>query len=328
MRYVGLMNTAIRTCNQGDYIIVESVKRQLAPILSKSFVIELPTHAPIMRPGEFGLRPNGNSDYCALKKLENVFLCGTNLISQNITSRWNQWNFQENDLSVLHDKIVAVGVGSAPGFQSLSRRAEKLYSSAFSHRYYHSARDERTKQLLSSCGLMALNTGCATMWSLTEEHCACIPCTKADVVAMTLTDYKTNLACDAELLKLLLSEYDRVCFWIQGIGDLSYIEKLGFADRVELIAPSLEAYNAFLENNDCDYVGTRLHAGIKAMQQGKRSIILGVDNRSADIAQTYRINYVVRSDIDGIRKMIRNSFSTHVGIDEAVISQFLSQFEG
>lgn len=328
MHYVGLLNTAIRTCNQGDYIIVESVKKQLSSILDDSFVIELPTHAPFMRSGEFGFRPEGNSDYRALNQLEFAFLCGTNLIAQRITSRWNQWNIQEGDLSVLENKVIAVGVGSAPGFDSLSRRASRLYSTAFSRDYVHSARDERTKRLLESCGLRALNTGCATMWSLTQEHCASIPTAKADTVVMTLTDYKKNPESDKQLLDLLLRLYDRVAFWIQGIGDLSYIERLGYADKVELIAPSLEAYNSFLDDNDCDYVGTRLHAGIKAMQRKKRSVILGVDNRSSDIAETYNINHVSRSDIDGILNMITSSFSTFVGIDEGVIREFLSQFDG
>lgn len=328
MHYLGFLNTSIRSCNQGDYIIVESVKRELKNCLTSSFVIELPTHSPVMRPGEFGFRPERNSDYLALKNMEYAFLCGTNLLAGEITSKWNQWNLQEDDLVVLDDKVIAVGVGSAPGFDSLSRRATKLYSSVFSSEYIHSARDERTKNLLESCGLRALNTGCATMWMLTESHCARIPHLKADSVVVTLTDYKKDPVHDSQLIELLLDLYDDVYFWIQGIGDLSYIESLGFSDKVKLVAPNLEAYNALLDSIDCDFVGTRLHAGIKAMQKKKRSIILGVDNRSFDIAQTYGINYVPRDDIDAVRNMVTEPLETHVGINETVIDEFLSQFGG
>lgn len=328
MHYLGLLDTSIRTCNQGDYIIVESVKRELCSCLGSSFVIELPTHSPVMRPGEFGLRPERNSDYLALKRMECAFLCGTNLLARDVTSKWNQWNLQEGDLAVLGGKVIAVGVGSAPGFDAFSRRAARLYSSAFSSEYVHSARDERTRVLLEGCGLRALNTGCATMWMLTESHCACIPHCKADQVVVTLTDYKKDYVHDSQLIELLLGLYDKVYFWIQGIGDLSYIEELGFSDKVELISPSLDAYDAFLDGAACDYVGTRLHAGIKAMQKKKRSIILGVDNRSFDIAQTYGINYVPRDDIGAVRKMVEGQIETHVGINEVAINEFLSQFEG
>ena len=328
MHVYGLLDTSIRTCNQGDYIIVESVKRELAKCLDNSFVLELPTHAPIMRPGEFGFRPEGNSDYCALKQMDCAFLCGTNLITHDITSKWNQWNIQENDLSVLGGKVISVGVGSAPGFSSFSRRALKLYSAVFSKSFIHSARDERTKLLLESCGLRALNTGCATMWMLTKEHCDAIPCNKASVAVATLTDYKRDPDHDTQLLNLLLELYEKVYLWIQGIGDFAYVNDLGFADKIELISPNLNAYNSFLNHVDCDYVGTRLHAGIKAMQKTKRSIILGVDNRSFDISRTYGINYVPRDDIDALKRKITGKFETSIGINESAVTEFLSQFDG
>lgn len=326
MQYIGLLNTAIRTCNQGDFIIVESVKRELFEVLSRSFVIELPTHAPIMRKGEFGIHPEGNSDYCALQRMDYAFLCGTNLLANNITNRWNQWNIQENDLAVLGDKVVAVGIGSSSSYESISRRAKNLYSSAFSKSYFHSVRDERTKFLLESCGLRALNTGCATMWMLTDEFCEKIPSEKSDVVVTTLTDYKQDPVHDAQLLELLLKMYKEVNFWIQGIDDLAYVTSLGFVDKVKLISPNLEAYNEFLKQTECDYIGTRLHAGIKAMQARKRSIIIGVDDRSFDISSTYGINCVPRDDIERIRDMTNSTFETHVGINEDAINEFRSQF--
>lgn len=326
MHYLGLLNTAIRTCNQGDYIIVESVKRELADFLDRSFVIELPTHAPIMRQREFGFRPENNSDYCALNRLEYAFLCGTNLLAKDITTKWNQWNIQENDLSVLAGKVISVGVGSASSFDCFSRRAKGLYSKVFSKHHYHSARDARTKSLLESCGLKALNTGCATMWMLNDKFCADIPRNKSNIVVATLTDYKQDPIYDTQLLKLLIRQYDEVYFWMQGIDDLAYISALGFEKKVNLIPPSLAAYNTFLKETDCDYVGTRLHAGIKAMQARKRSIIIGVDNRSSDISKTYGINYVPRDDIDEVNRMINISLETRVGINESAINAFLSQF--
>ena len=48
MKKVILFNTAIGSLNLGDYIINESGKEQLNDILNSSFVIELPTHVPVI----------------------------------------------------------------------------------------------------------------------------------------------------------------------------------------------------------------------------------------------------------------------------------------
>ena len=327
MRTIGLLNTAIRSFNQGDYIIVDSVKREMAFLLNSSFVVELPTHAPVFRASEFGLRPQGNSDYRGLTGLEFSLLCGTNLIAGRITNKWNQWNVQKQDAAIVRN-VIAVGVGSAPGFEEPGKRAKNLYRRIFSDKYVHSARDERTANVLRSCGLRAINTGCATMWSLTGEHCAKIPSMKADTVVTTITDYKRDREADAALLRLLMRKYHEVYLWLQGVNDWDYLSSLGFSDKLTTIAPNLASFDAFLRSTECDYVGTRLHAGIRAMQVGRRSIILGVDNRSFDISNTFNINCIPRGDTDSIARKIDSSFLTDVGVDEDAIASFKDQFKG
>lgn len=327
MRTIGLLNTAIRTFNQGDFIIVESVRREMKQVLDNSFVVELPTHAPVFRRSEFGVRPSRNADYCGLTGLDFSLLCGTNLIAGSVTHRWNQWNVRKSDAKIMRN-VVAIGVGSAPNFIEPKRSARSLYEKIFSHAYIHSARDERTATILRRCGLKAVNTGCATMWSLTKKHCSTIPAAKAEIVVATITDYKQDPEADARFLKFLIKSYRVVYLWIQGIGDLQYVSSLGILDAVSIIPPNLDAYDAFLKEHECDYVGTRLHAGIKAMQRGRRAIILGVDNRSSDIAGTHDINYVAREDFDALFAKVEGSFETNVKIDEDAIALFKEQFRG
>lgn len=327
MKTIGLLNTSIRTFNQGDYIIVESVKREMRELLDSAFVVELPTHAPVARRSEFGFRPYRNADFINLSKIEFSLLCGTNLIAKSVSRKWNQWNIQRGDTRIVNN-VIAVGVGSAPGFSGLDASAKKVYSRTFSLEYIHSTRDERTARLLRQCGLKAVNTGCATMWSLTEEHCSRIPTEKSDIVVTTITDYKKSANADAALLRLLKATYREVYLWIQGIGDMDYALSLGVEKDIRFIPPNLTAYDAFLTEHECDYVGTRLHAGIKAMQKGRRAIVIGVDNRSADIAATYDINYVARGEIEAIEAKIKSRFKTNVGIDERAIETFKDQFVG
>ena len=53
------------------------------------------------------------------------------------------------------------------------------------------------------------------------------------------------------------------------------------------MSPTLEAFDNLLESEiDLDYIGTRLHAGIRAIQKKRRSIIIGVDNRALEMQKT------------------------------------------
>ena len=62
--------------------------------------------------------------------------------------------------------------------------------------YLHSVRDEYTKDMLERIGIKnVINTGCPTMWSLTEEHCKQIPIKKSNSVVFTITDYNKKPFC-------------------------------------------------------------------------------------------------------------------------------------
>ena len=82
----------------------------------------------------------------------------------------------------------------------------------------------------------------------------------------------------------------------------------------------------YLCSNDCDYVGTRLHAGIKAIQEKKRTIVISVDNRTVDMGNDFGIKYIQRDNIENLNAMINSSFATEIRISEERISMFLNQF--
>jgi polysaccharide pyruvyl transferase WcaK-like protein len=51
------------------------------------------------------------------------------------------------------------------------------------------------------------------------------------------------------------------------------------------LGPTLAAYDAVLQAGPVDFVGNRLHGGIRALQKGRRALILSLDNRAAEIAR-------------------------------------------
>ena len=83
-----------------------------------------------------------------------------------------------------------------------------------------------------------------------------------------------------------------------------------------------------LSRGNIDYVGTRLHAGMFALQHQVRTIILAIDNRTRDINASYHLQVVERSQIrKELAAKINSDFATAITIRQANIDKWLSQFD-
>ncbi len=326
MRNIAIMDTSIMSFNIGDQIIMESARRELQQITKDAFVVNMPTHSPLYHWYEFSVK----SEDGFRKKLNSIdlkFVCGTNLIEKNMMKRKNSWNINLLDTKFFNGFIL-VGAGT-DGFARIANPYTKeLYNNALSHKFIHSTRDEKTKIFLEDMGFKAINTGCVTIWPLTKKHCSEIPIKKSDSVVFTITDYAQDARADQFMINILCKHYSNIFCWLQGIEDEAYLKTLNikYKDKIKFIPSSLEAYNDFLCDNDCDYIGTRLHAGIKAMQMKKRTIIVGVDNRAKDMFNTYNINLIERNNIGKLFEFINSEIVTEVAINENRIKKFLNQF--
>ena len=121
--------------------------------------------------------------------------------------------------------------------------------------------------------------------------------------------------------------YNKVYFWIQGIEDYSYLTSLGEWDGIEIIPPTLEAYSKILEE-DIDFVGTRLHAGIKALQCKKRTIIIEVDNRATDMKNSINLPTIKRCNLkEELESKIMSEFETKLDIKVEQIEKWRKQFD-
>ncbi len=317
-----LFDTSSGSQNMGDYIIVNSVERELSDILSNNFLVKYGTHTPITH---FYQNIYRNATIKYLEKAKYKFIAGTNLLNYNMCLPWNNWNVNIFNYRP-YKKSILVGVGINPNAKKVNWYTKLLYKKTLSKKYIHSTRDERTKKFLESIGIKAINTGCATMWMLTRDFCKEIPTKKSENVIFTLTDYCPDKENDQKLIDVLQRNYKNVYFWIQGSRDYQYIKSFENIDNIKMVNPNLKSYDNIL-NMDIDYVGTRLHAGIFAMQHKCRSIIIAVDNRALDIREKYNINCFLRTEIDKIEKVINSEFETKVHIDEEKINAWKSQFK-
>lgn len=316
MKHVLMINPAISTTNIGDEIISESIKNQLSCVLKDSFVIDISSHLPL---SSFYSTAIGNCDY--------KFVCGSNLLMGRLNRKFKQWHIGYKDADFLSG-VITVGVGWWQYNDEPNLYTRKLYQKIFNKTYIHSVRDEYTVQMLKKVGITnVLNTSCATMWDLTPEHCRKIPEVKSDSVVFTLTDYNKDIQADQRLIDILTENYSNVYFWPQGVGDFAYFNTLKHSDNISVITPNLKSYDTFLENEDVDYIGTRLHGGIKALQKKKRTIIISIDNRAEEKEKDFNLVCVARYDFDKMNEMINGRWKTNIRIPLENISRWRSQFE-
>lgn len=284
-------NTACGSRNMGDYIINESVDNELKEIYKGNFIVNYSTHTPVATWYQCSSK-SGVMGYCNSAKLK--FIAGTNLLSNNMFRPWPNWNVNIFNYKPYKNAIL-VGCGLNGKFTKANLYTKLLYKKILSKEYIHSTRDENTKNFLESIGFKAINTGCATLWKLTKEFCKEIPTEKSDKVIFTLTDYCKDIEKDQKLIDILKKSYNKVYFWVQGSRDYDYLNSLKNIENINIIF-SLEEYRNLLENGNIDFVGTRLHAGIYAMQHKVRSIIIVVDNRTRDMRETYNLVSINREN--------------------------------
>ena len=317
MKKIFLFEPCIGSENVGDHIIVDSIKHEMHELFSPSFCIELPTHTPLSNRYMYFL---GKSNY--------KFILGSNLIVGDLNPiiHLKQWNLTPLTLPNIKNAIL-IGVGAQQYNQKFTFLTKISYKWLFKGNTLHSVRDSYTEKLLKNIGIdNVINTGCPTMWSLTPTLCTLIPSKKAKEAVLTLTDYKPNPERDNHIIEVLKQDYSKVFFWPQGHRDYSYFKTLKKTNEIEIINPHLSDYDNFLKKHEVDFIGTRLHGGIRALQHKRRSIIIGIDNRATELNRDFNLPVVNQENISNLSKIINSNFKTEIILPKTNIQTFLSQF--
>ncbi|PSB24808.1 polysaccharide pyruvyl transferase family protein [Stenomitos frigidus] len=301
--------------NLGDLIIQKAVLREIKHIFGDQQTAKISTHVPLEE-----------KHFQIIQESSVVLVGGTNLLSSQM-NHYNQWKIFFRDALRLQKRVILLGVSwwQYQGRPNLYTMA--LLHLALSSSCIHSVRDHYTELKLRSMGFWnVINTGCPTMWTLANLKSADIPHTKAENALLMLTDYSRNVELDRTLLELVISCYKTVYFWPQGAGDSDYVKSFNLP--VTLLDRSL----AMLENllkfePSLDYIGTRLHGGIRCLLARRRSLILKIDHRAAEIARSTGLPSADRHDFKSIQQWINAPFVTRITIDTAAIERWRHQFQ-
>lgn len=312
-RTITLLDTSVSSTNVGDEIIMEAVRNQLAPVLTRDYVNRVASHETMSAKSRGMI---AKSDY--------VIAGGSNLLSSHAGIR-SVWKLSPLDAR-LGPKFVMMGVGWYHDQGAPDPYTAWLFRSMFSREMLHSVRDGYSKAKLENLGFTnVLNTGCPTLWELSADINERAPKTKARNVVTTLNTYMKDRDADTALLNLLQTKYERVFAWVQTYTDQDYLKSLFPA--IELVAPNLAAYDALLTGAlDLDYVGNRLHAGIRALQKGRRTIIIEIDNRAREMGRDFQLPTLARDDFASLDSWIDNPKRMHISLPRAEISRWLDQW--
>ena len=321
-----MYDTSIASDNIGDEIIMNSVYREMQPILESYMVLKHSTHTPVMHLFQMMSKKDPAFSYYSGAKYK--FIGGSNIFKKTLRVRRPDWNINIFDYLFYKDAIT-IGCGSSFGasFQT-DTYTKKLYTKILNSNYYHSVRDDKTKMFLESLGLKAINTGCVTMWSLSEEHCSKIPHCKGKRAVFTLTGYNPDSVNDKKMIDIILDNYKQVYFWPQSIGDMGYFRSLERDENnIIIINPNLRAFESLLDEGDIDYIGTRLHGGICALQHKCRSIIISIDNRAEDMNDKNNLRCIKRKNIENeLSLRINEKMETSIVVDCELIQKMKEQF--
>jgi polysaccharide pyruvyl transferase WcaK-like protein len=308
---------SISSENIGNHIIQLYTTDLMNDLFGEHLTVTMPTRSYLTNQN---LNHINTADYS--------FVCGTNLLASNMDKR-HQWNLRRSDMFRLHD-VILLGVGWWQYQENPNLYTRMLLKNVLNPNVLHSVRDGYTEKMLKAAGIEnVINMGCPTMWKLTEKVVDKIPTYKGKTVITTLTNYMQNDEQDHFIMDMLLSNYKTVYVWLQAIEDYEQLCRMGYEEKVHIIPPTLKAYSSVLENSDdVDYVGTRLHGGIHALNKERRSLIIAVDNRAVEISRDTGLPVIKRENVkQELEHMICDSWKTEIMLPLENIEKWKKQFK-
>ena len=310
---VNVFDTAIDTDNLGDEIIMDAVWDVLRRIFPAATFRRIASH-----------RHASIRQMLTGRKADVSVVGGTNILKSHMLFRGN-WRISPLDYLAWR-KVVLLGVGwQHYGGGEADAPTRLFFRSILSRSRLQSVRDMHTYALLRPHVPTAIYTGCPTMWRLTPEHCAKLPVRKARSVIFAVTYYQPAPAADRAVFQLLKRHYDKVFFWPQQASDISYLRNLD-VDGFVALPRDIAQFNRLLDEEDVEFVGARLHGGIRALQRGRRALIVPVDNRATEIGKVTQLPTGSRTELEAIERWIVEPRPTRIALPWDAIERWQNQF--
>jgi polysaccharide pyruvyl transferase WcaK-like protein len=310
---INMFDTAIDSDNVGDHFIMDAVWEAVRPLFPDADYIRTPTHR---RATLLELREGRKADLSVVG--------GTNILKSHMLVRGN-WRITPLDYLNWRDVVLA-GVGWQQYGRSGPDAATRLFfRKVLSKKWLHSVRDMHTFENLRPHVPNIVYTACPTMWMLDDAHCQSIPVHKARDVIFAVTYYRPAPEEDRKVFEMLKRHYRTVYVWPQQERDVPYLQEIGASGYVP-IAPTVADYDRLLAGGDVDFVGARLHGGIRALQHRRRALIIPVDNRATEISYSTALPVASRSEPEAIERWITQPEPMKLTLPTEAIERWKGQF--
>jgi hypothetical protein len=309
---INMFDTGIDSDNLGDHFIMDAVWDAVRPLFPGADYVRTPTHRRV----SMAERARG-------RKAPLSIVGGTNILKSHMLVRSN-WRITPFDFLAWRN-VVLLGVGWQQYSGPADYPTRLFFRSVLSRTFLHSVRDLHTFEHLREIVPNVLYTACPTMWMLTRQRCQKIPVRKARHAIFAVTYYRPDPVNDRAVFELLKRHYETVYFWPQQHQDNAYVKEIGLSGFVP-IPPDIKSYDRLLLDQDVDFIGARLHGGIRALQHNRRALIIPVDNRAAELSVSTNLPVASRAEPEAIEQWILNPEPTSLDLPLKAIEEWKSQF--
>lgn len=307
--YIALLDPALMdnngtpSYNLGDLIIHESVMKLFDELFPGVEIRRVSSHIGITTKGKEVL--NGS---------RLTFVGGTNILTSNIRkfTRLSPEKRRSQYIFPGFSNVVLIGAGWAKYEGRPDLYTTVYYNRILSPRYYQSLRDTYTSRKLNSFFRgKVMHTSCPTVWNLQDYDNRFKP--EYNKILFTITDYDRDPETDSALLELLFQSGSReICFFPQGTNDEEYLTSLDIVkknrSKISILPHDFHSYISFVDGGAFNYIGTRLHGGIRCMQKQMPALIIGIDNRALEIKKDIGLNVADRHDLNIMRQWITGEY--------------------
>ena len=309
---INVFDTAIDSDNLGDQIIMDAVWDVLKEVQPDAEISRTPSH-----------RRATLAELRAGRRAALSVVGGTNILKSHMLIRGN-WKITPLDYLVWRN-VILLGVGWQQYGGGTDIATRLFFRSVLSRTHLQSVRDMHTYNMLAPHVPNVIYTACPTMWRLDAEQCRRVPVSKGQDAVFAVTYYRPAPEADRRLLEMLKRHYRRVFFWPQQAEDVGYAREIGL-DGMIPIAEDVSEFNRVLDGNDVDFVGARLHGGIRALQRGRRTLIIPVDNRAIEMGSNTDLPVLSRDEPAAIERWITTPAPTRLTLPWEAIARWKRQF--
>lgn len=328
--YIALLDPSIinkereNSNNLGDLVIYESIKQLLKELFPQTEIVRISTHTTF-----------GTFEKTIINQAYLTFVGGSNLLTSNIRhfNRFTPVKKKGFYLFPGFGNTILIGAGWSE-YQKTPDWATKIYYKKILHKsYYQSVRDSYSATHLSKTGIKKIiNTCCPSTWNLKPEFINSFQ-RSLNTVLYTVNGFHNNPEIDHRTIELIFkSEQRDIFFFGQTMLDFNYFTNLDIykknKHKFKIMNYDYQELIQLLNTIKLNYIGARLHGGIRCLQQNNPTLILGLDNRAFEIKKDTMLNVIAREDINAIQEWIEGKYiPPSLRLPNSNISSWKNQFQ-